>query len=347
LRVGIPEYRLPRNILENEIEDIQKCGVEIKLNSPIGEDGLAFDKLWQQGYGAIFIATGAHKSLKLGISGEDMVGVYPGTTLLREINLGKSVNIGDKVAIIGGGNVAMDAARTALRCGSKEAIIVYRRAKEQMPAYREDVGAAEEEGIKIYYFATPSRIVGRNGKVVGVECIRTELGEPDESGRRRPIPIKGSEFVVDADMVITAIGEVPDLSFLNNDTLEVTARGTIKVSNNTLYTGISGVFAGGDVVSGPATVIEAIAAGRKAALAIDRYLKRKILDSEESAPRTIAREDVDLERFNKRKRQKMAVLPQRERIQCFKEVELGFTELEGLTEADRCFQCGMFPKKDK
>jgi NADPH-dependent glutamate synthase beta subunit-like oxidoreductase len=308
---------------------------------------LAFDKLWQQGYGAIFIATGAHKSLKLGISGEDMVGVYPGTTLLREINLEKSVNIGDKVAIIGGGNVAIDAARTALRCGSKEAIIVYRRAKEQMPAYREDVGAAEEEGIKIYYFATPSRIVGRNGKVVGVECIRTELGEPDESGRRRPIPIKGSEFVVDADMVITAIGEVPDLSFLNNDTLEVTARGTIKVSNNTLYTGISGVFAGGDVVSGPATVIEAIAAGRKAAVAIDRYLNREILDSEEPAPRTIAPEDVDIERFNKRERQKMAVLPQRERIQCFKEVELGFTELEALTEADRCFQCGMFPKREK
>jgi NADPH-dependent glutamate synthase beta subunit-like oxidoreductase/2,4-dienoyl-CoA reductase-like NADH-dependent reductase (Old Yellow Enzyme family) len=347
LRVGIPEYRLPRNVLENEIEDIQKFGVEIKLNSPVGEDGLAFDKLWQQGYGAIFIATGAHKSLKLGISGEDMVGVYPGTTLLREINLEKSVNIGDKVAIIGGGNVAIDAARTALRCGSKEAIIVYRRAKEQMPAYREDVGAAEEEGIKIYYFATPSRIVGRNGKVVGVECIRTELGEPDESGRRRPIPIKGSEFVVDADMVITAIGEVPDLSFLNNDTLEVTARGTIKVSNNTLYTGISGVFAGGDVVSGPATVIEAIAAGRKAAVAIDRYLNREILDSEEPAPRTIAPEDVDIERFNKRERQKMAVLPQRERIQCFKEVELGFTELEALTEADRCFQCGMFPKREK
>ena len=347
LRVGIPEYRLPRNVLENEIEDIQKCGVEIKLNSPIGRDGLVFDKLWQQGYKATFIATGAHKSLKLGISGEDTVGVYPGTTLLKKINLGKSVNIGDKVAIIGGGNVAIDAARTAVRRGSKEAIIVYRRAKGQMPAYREDVEAAEEEGIKIYYLATPSKIVGRNGKVVGVECIRTELGEPDESGRRRPILIEGSEFVVDADTVITAIGEVPDLSFLNNDTLEVTARGTIKVSNNTLYTGISGVFAGGDVVSGPATVIEAIAAGRKAAVAIDRYLSREILDSEEPAPRTIAPEDVDIERFNKRERQKMAVLPQRERIQCFKEVELGFTELKALTEADRCFQCGMFPKRDR
>ncbi len=190
LRVGIPEYRLPRNILENEIEDIQKCGVEIKLNSPIGTDGLVFDKLWQQGYKATFIATGAHKSLKLGISGEDMVGVYPGTTLLREINLGKSVNVGGKVAIIGGGNVAIDAARTALRCGSKEAIVVYRRAKEQMPAYREDVEAAEEEGIKIYYLATPSKMVGGNGKVVGVECIRTELGEPDENGRRRPIPLR-------------------------------------------------------------------------------------------------------------------------------------------------------------
>lgn len=347
LAVGIPEYRLPRGVLQTEIEDIQKSGVEIKLNSPVGKDGLAFEKLWQQGYRATFIATGAHKSLRLGIPGEDMEGVYLGTTLLKEINLGKSVKIGHKVVIVGGGNVAIDAARTALRFGSNEAIIAYRRTKEQMPAYREDVEAAEQEGIKIYYLTTPSKIVGRNDKVVGVECIRTELGEPDESGRRRPIPIEGSEFVVDADTVITAIGEAPDLSFLNNHKLEVTARGTIQVNSHTLYTGMNGVFAGGDVVSGPATVIEAIAAGRKASVAIDKYLNRQILDSEEPAPRTIGPEDVDTERFNKRERQKMAMLPQKERIECFKEVELGFTELEALTEADRCIQCGMFPKRDK
>ena len=175
--------------MKPRLKTFKKCGVEIKLNSPIGEDGLAFDKLWQQGYGAIFIATGAHKSLKLGVPGEDMEGVYPGTTLLKEANLGKRLRMGHKVVIIGGGNVAIDAARTALRCGSKEIIIVYRRAKEQMPAYREEVEAAEEEGIKIYYLAAPSRIIGRNGKVVGVECIRTELGDQDESGRRRPIPM--------------------------------------------------------------------------------------------------------------------------------------------------------------
>jgi NADPH-dependent glutamate synthase beta subunit-like oxidoreductase/2,4-dienoyl-CoA reductase-like NADH-dependent reductase (Old Yellow Enzyme family) len=347
LRVGIPEYRLPRNVLENEIEDIQKRGVEIKLNSPVGKDGLAFDKLWQQGYRATFIATGAHKSLRLEIPGENMEGVYSGTTMLKEVNLGKSVKIGHKVAIVGGGNVAIDAARTALRCGSKEVHIVYRRTRDEMPAYREEVMAATEEGVTIYYLAIPSKIIAKDGKIVSLECIRTELGEPDGSGRRRPIPIKGSEFIIDADTIIPAIGEVPDLSFLDHDTLEVTARGTIKVDTNTLYTGIKGVFAGGDVVSGPATVIEAIAAGRKAAAAIDKYLNRQILDSEEPAPRTIGPEDVDTERFNKRERQKMAVLSQKERIQEFKEVELGFSELEALIEADRCFQCGMFPKKDK
>jgi NADPH-dependent glutamate synthase beta subunit-like oxidoreductase/2,4-dienoyl-CoA reductase-like NADH-dependent reductase (Old Yellow Enzyme family) len=347
LAVGIPAYRLPKNVLETEIEDIQKCGVEIKLNSPIGKDGLTLDKLWQRGYRAIFVATGAHKCLRLGITGEEMEGVYPGTTLLKEINLGRSVKIGQKIAVIGGGNVAIDTGRTALRCGSKEVFIVYRRSKEQMPAYREEVEAAEEEGIKIYYLTTPSRIIGRNGKVVGVECIRTELGDQDESGRRRPIPVKGSEFVLDADMVVPAIGEIPDLSFLDSYKLEVTDKGTMKVDTHTLYTGTDGVFAGGDVVSGPATVIEAIAAGRKAAISIDKYLRRDNLDFKELVPQTIGIEDVDIERFNKRERQKMATLPQKERIQCFKEVELGLTELEALSEADRCFLCGMFPKKDK
>jgi NADPH-dependent glutamate synthase beta subunit-like oxidoreductase len=285
--------------------------------------------------------------LRLGITGEEMEGVYPGTTLLKEINLGRSVKIGQKIAVIGGGNVAIDTGRTALRCGSKEVFIVYRRSKEQMPAYREEVEAAEEEGIKIYYLTTPSRIIGRNGKVVGVECIRTELGDQDESGRRRPIPVKGSEFVLDADMVVPAIGEIPDLSFLDSYKLEVTDKGTMKVDTHTLYTGTDGVFAGGDVVSGPATVIEAIAAGRKAAISIDKYLRRDNLDFKELVPQTIGIEDVDIERFNKRERQKMATLPQKERIQCFKEVELGLTELEALSEADRCFLCGMFPKKDK
>lgn len=344
LAVGIPEYRLPKQLLQNEIEDIQKFGVEIRLDSPVGKDGLTVDSLWQQGYKAIFIATGAHKSSKLGVPGEDMQGVYQGTSLLKDINMGKSVRLGGKVAIIGGGNVAIDSARTALRLGSKEVFIVYRRSREEMPAHREQVEAAEAEGVKIHYLAAPTKIIGKNGKVTGVECIRTELGEPDESGRRKPVPVKGSEFVIDADAVIAAIGEVPDLSFLT-DEFDVKSNKTIKVNPHNLMTSIAGIFAGGDVVSGPTTVIEAIAAGTKAAISIDKYLRGQSLKYEESMPSTISIEDVDTAGVRKRKRQKIPSVPPRKRAQGFKEVELGFTEMQALSEADRCLQCGMFPKK--
>jgi len=347
LTIGIPEYRLPKEVLQTEIEDIEKCGVEIKLNSPIGENGLTLSSLWQQGYKAIFVATGAHQSLRLGIPGEDMERVYPGTTFLKEVNLGKSVKIGQKVAIVGGGNVAIDAARTVLRLGSREVFIVYRRTKEEMPAYKEEVEAAESEGIKVHYLAAPVRIIGKDGQVASIECVRTELAELDERGRRRPVPVKGSEFIIDADTVISAIGEVPDLSFLDSYRLEVTHKGTIKVNPYTFYTGNNGVFAGGDVVIGPATVIEAIASGRKAAISIDKYLRRQSLGAEEPVPNTIKVEDVDIDRFNKRERPGMPTLPVDKRIQSFKEVDLGFTELAALGEADRCFQCGMFPKKGK
>lgn len=344
LTVGIPEYRLPKQLVQTEIEDIQKFGVEIRLNRPIGKDGLTIDSLWQQGYGTIFIATGAHKSLKLDIPGEDMEGVYHGTALLKDINLGERVTLGEKVAIIGGGNVAIDSARTALRLGSREVLIVYRRSREEMPARSEEVAAAEAEGAKIHHLAAPVRIIGTDGKVTGVECIRTELGEPDESGRRRPVPVKGSEFVIDADTVISAIGEVPDLSFLA-DKLDVKSNKTIKVNPDSLATGTKGIFAQGDVVSGPATVIEAIAAGRKAAVSIDKYLRGQSLEYEELVANTIGIENIDTANVKRRKRQKMPTLPPKKRIQGFKEAELGFTELAALREADRCLQCGMFPKK--
>lgn len=347
LAVGIPEYRLPKQVVQTEIRDIHKCGVEIRLNSSIGQDGLTIGSLREGGFQAIFIATGAHESLKLGLPGEDMQGVYHGTAFLRAVNLGKGVKLGEKVAVIGGGNVAIDAARTALRLGSREVCIVYRRSKEEMPAYREEVDAAEAEGIKIFYLAAPSRIIGKDGIVAGVECIRTELGEPDESGRRRPVPIEGSEFVIDADTVISAIGEVPDLSFLDPEKIDRTSTKTIKVDPHTLATNREGIFAGGDVVSGPATVIEAIAAGRKVAIAIHKYLRGESLEYEDPMPSTISIEDVDTATFKKRKRQKMPVVPPKKRIQGFKEVELGLPELAALSEADRCFQCGLFPKKDK
>lgn len=345
LTVGIPEYRLPRDVVRMEIENIQECGVEIRLNSPIGKDGLAIDNLWQQGYKAIFVATGAHQSIELGIPGEEMEGVYHGIDLLKDVNLGKKIILGKKAAIVGGGNVAIDAARVALRCGAKEVFIIYRRLEEEMPAYREEVEAAKAEGIEIFGLTSPARIIGRDGKVAKVECVRTELGETDESGRRRPVPVRGSEFMIDADTVVSAIGEIPDLSFLDTEKLGMMGNRTIAIHPRTMMTNIDRIFAGGDVVSGPATVIEAIAAGRKAALSIHKYLRGQSLEYGEPVPRIIDIQDVDINRFNKRERQRMLTLPVEERIKGFKEVELGFTELEALNEGDSCLQCRLFPKK--
>jgi len=344
--VGIPEYRLPKKVLQTEIGDIRKLGVEIKLNSPVGKNGLTLDSLRKKGYKAIFIAVGAHKSLKLDVPGEDMEGVYHGTSFLHDVNTGKKVKVGKRVAIIGGGNVAVDAARTALRLGAKEVFIVYRRSRQEMPAHDDEIKAAEEEGVKIHYLASPVKILGKDGKIVGIECIRMELGEPDASGRRRPIPIKGSEFVIDSDMVIPAIGEVPNLDFLH-DSLK-TSEGTLKVDPDNLTTGVPGVFAGGDAVTGPATVIEAIAAGHKAATSIDRYLRGESLEYKKELPRIIDIDDVDtesIEGFKKKDRESMPTLPIQERVLGFKEVEFGFNERIALAEANRCLQCGDHPKR--
>jgi NADH-quinone oxidoreductase subunit F len=347
LTVGIPEYRLPREVVQSEIENIQRQGVEIRLNSPIGtgKGALSIDHLWRQGYKAIFIATGAHKSVKLGIPGEEMKGVYDGIPLLKDVNLGKKIQLGKRVIIVGGGNVAIDAARVARRFGGKEVSILYRRSEEEMPAYREEVEAAKAEGIEIHYLTSPVKIMGKDGKVAKVECVRTKLGEADESGRRRPEPLKGSEFVIETDTVVPAIGEIPDLSFLDAEKFDWAENKTIRIHPRTMVTDIEGIFAGGDVVSGPATVIEAMAAGRKAAFSIDQYLRGESLEDEEPLPRTIGIEDVDLDRFNRRERQRMPALPMEERIKGFQEIELGFTEMEALCEADRCFQCGLFPKR--
>jgi NADPH-dependent glutamate synthase beta subunit-like oxidoreductase len=214
-----------------------------------------------------------------------------------------------------------------------------------MPAYREEVEAAKAEGFEIHYLTSPTRVMGKDSKVTKVECIKTKLGEADESGRRRPEPVKGSEFVIEADTVVPAIGEIPDLSFLDAEKFDWTENKTIRIHPRTMMTNTKGIFAGGDVVSGPATVIEAMAAGRKAAVSIDKYLRGESLQDEASIPRIIGIEDVDLDRFNRRERQRMPALPMEERIKGFQGIELGFTEMEALCEADRCFQCGLFPKK--
>jgi len=271
LRIGIPKFRLPREVLDTEIEHIKNLGVKIRTSVLFGKD-LTIDKLLKDGYKAVFIAIGAQKSRKLGIKGEELEGVMHAIDLLREINTGKEVELGDRVAVIGGGNVAIDVARAILRLGVKEASILYRRSKEEMPANPWEVRQAEREGVKFQFLVAPKKILGKDDQLVAIECMRMELGEPDENGRRRPIPIKDSEFTIEVDTMILAVGESPDPSILPKG-IEVNSENTIAVDPTTLETSLPGIFAGGDAVSGPATLIEAIVAGRRAALSIDDYLR--------------------------------------------------------------------------
>jgi len=261
LRVGIPDYRLPKSILEEEIfSSVESLGVSIKTGVKIGKD-ITFNELFNLGYSCIFIAVGCHVSRKLNIPGEEIKGVLDGVAFLKAINLGQHQKLGSKVVVVGGGNVAIDAARSALRLGTDEVIILYRRSPQEMPAIESEVEAAKHEGVKFHYLATPIKILSSNGKIKGLECVRMRLGGYDESGRRRPVPIPGSEFFLSADSIISAIGQMADTSFLPSS-VKKTDWGTIWVNPGTLATSKEGVFAGGDAVSGPATVIEAIASAR-------------------------------------------------------------------------------------
>jgi len=271
LRECMPTYRLPRKALEADIEHMKKLGIEFRTGVTIGRD-LTLQSLLQEEYKAVFLATGAHKSRQLRIEGTELKGVIYALDFLRKTNLGGEIDLGERVAVIGGGNVAMDAARTALKLGAKDVSILYRRSREDMPANPWEVKGAESEGLKIRFLVSPTKILGEDGQATAVECVRIELGEPDETGRRRPTPIEDSEFTTELDTVILAIGESPDLSFLSEE-IAVSEQNTILVDPVTMMTNFPGVFAGGDVVSGPATVIEAIAAGKRAALSIHRYLK--------------------------------------------------------------------------
>jgi NADPH-dependent glutamate synthase beta subunit-like oxidoreductase len=284
--------------------------------------------------------------MKLGVPGEELEGVYHGLSFLKDVNLGKAIKVGAKVAIVGGGNVAIDSARTAFRLGAKEVVIVYRRSREEMPANDEEIKQAEQEGIKIHYLAAPVGILGKNGKVAGMECIRMELGEPDASGRKRPLPVKGSEFILDADMVIAAIGEAPDLTFLSGDgKFQITSAGTLGVNPINLATNVPGVFAGGDAVRGPATVVEAIAAGKKVATSIDYYLRGEVLPPEEEPLPAVTVEDMCLGKVERKNREVMPTLLPEERASGFKEVNLGLSQEAAVEEADRCFNCSVYVQR--
>jgi len=271
LKQCLPSFRLPRNFLNAEIKHIKDIGVEIETNVKVGKD-LTLSDLWQQGFKAIFISVGAHKTRKLGTEGENLDGVFDALDFLRKVNNNEKVKVGERVAVIGGGNVAIDSARTALRRGAKEVTILYRRSRDEMPANPYEIKEAEDEGVKIQFLVAPKRILGQNEHATGVECIKMTLGEPDETGRRTPEPVEGSEFTIPIGTVILAIGEAPDLSFLPKE-IELTEGNTIAVEPFTVETGQPGVFAGGDCVSGPATLIEAVSAGKMAAERIDQYLR--------------------------------------------------------------------------
>ena len=341
LRVGIPAHRLPRKILDQEIELITRLGVEIRTNSPLGPD-LTVDDLFNQGYKAVYLAIGAHKGSDLGIPGERASGVRQGVDFLRELNLSGRAKVGKKVAIIGGGNVAIDVARSAVRLGAEEVHIVYRRTRAEMPAWEDERTAAETEGVKIIYLSAPQEVLTEEGQVVGIRCIRMELGEPDSSGRRRPIPIPGSEYDVEVDQVIPAIGQVPDLSALEDMAgLSFSRWGTIEADTVTYATGRDGVFAGGDLQTGPWIAIGAVAAGREAAESIVRYLDGRDL----SEGRKPTSDDHPIyrpipEKEPRKERRPVSVLPVKERQDNFKEVELGYEESTGREEAGRCLNCG-------
>ena len=336
LRYGVPEYRLPRRALKADVERVTALGVEIKTREKLGED-FTIEELFQSGYKAVFIATGAHTPSRLRVEGEDFPGVIPALEFLKRVNMGEAVEVGDRVAVVGGGNVAIDAARTAIRLGSREVHILYRRSRAEMPASPLEVRRAEEEGVKISLLVTPTGFIG-DGRLKAVRLIRMRLGEPDESGRRRPIPIPGSEFTMEFDTVIEAIGQKPDTACLPEE-LKLTKWGTIEVDPTTLETSIPGVFAGGDVVTGPATVIEAIAAGKRAAESIHRYLRGRDLRAGRKPPRRVRARFTPPREW--RVRVPVRTLSPEERVGGFEEVELGYTVEDALKEAGRCLRCGV------
>jgi len=341
MRYGIPHYRLQKYVVANEIGYIQDLGVEIKTEVEFGKD-VQLDTLRNDGYKAIFIATGAQLSAKLGILGEDLEGVFHAVEFLRYVSLGKKVDVGEKVAVIGGGNTAVDAACTSLRLGAKEVTILYRRSRKEMPALPHEIEAAEEEGVKFRFLVAPKQIIGEGGSVKRIECLRMELGEPDASGRRRPNPIQGSEHTYEVDTVIAAIGQLSETSCLPSILLDERAR-AISVDLLTLETEIPSVFSGGDIVTGPASIIEAVGAGKRAAVSIDRYLKGGDL-------RTGREEEIeeitwikDWEKITKKPERYTALHIDigRQKVS-FEEADelLAKTKEAAILEARRCLECG-------
>jgi NADH-quinone oxidoreductase subunit F len=344
LAVTIPEHRLPKDILSEDIDYLIKSGVSIKTHMALGKD-FTLDDLHSQGYKAVFIATGAHKPIEIGVPGEEAEGVLQALEFLKDVHLKRPVELGARVVVIGGGNSAVDAARVALRNKNvKKVSILYRRTRKEMPAYPEEVEAALEEGVKIEFLVAPTWVRTKDGRVTGVQCRRMKLGEKDESGRPKPVPIEGSEFLVDVDTLILALSERAYTPYLkDSDGLSLSPKwGTIIVDPATMATTRPGVFAGGDVVTGPSSVVDAIAAGKAAAEAIDNYLEGcPLVRSRQLTRPSLYVEPVELkeDELQQAKRSRMPHLPPSKRKTMHEEIELGFTKEIAVREARRCLRC--------
>jgi 2-oxoacid:acceptor oxidoreductase delta subunit (pyruvate/2-ketoisovalerate family) len=341
----IPECRLPHQVLDYEIAAIESLGVKIRTGIQLGRD-LWLDDL--KDYQAIFLAVGQSLSRNLGMSDEDAAGVLHGIELLRRLDQGNKPGLGSRVAVIGGGNTAIDAARSACRLGA-EVSILYRRSRHEMPAIEEEIEEALEEGVQIEYLVAPVEVLVKGGQVSGLKCTKMELGEPDESGRRRPIPVPGSEYTIEVDTVVPALGQVADLSFLRKDIKAERERIVIDDSGATTCLPI---FAGGDVATGYGTVTHAVGSGKRAALAIDRLLRGETLEGfppldrnvhavpRDVDPTVVGFEDLNLVYFEEEPRPRQAQAPAEERVKDFAEVNRGFDEEMAVAEAARCFSCG-------
>ena len=347
--VGIPDYRLPRDIIGHEAGILERLGVEFRYNTQIGKD-ITLSQIFEQRYKAIFIGVGAHTNTPMGVEGEDKgyKGFIPGVFYLLEINLGRDpYPEGKKVVVVGGGNVAIDCVRTSFRVGKPDVNLIYRRTKKEMPADRVEIHDAEQEGVKFHYLCNPVRILAEGGKVVGVECIRMELGEPDASGRRRPVPVKGSEFTIETDILIPAIGQAIDLSFLEGtEGVNTTKRATVAVEEGTFKTSREGIFSAGDCVTGPDVLVRAAGHGKRSADKIDLFLRgMAVKESEEERLEDLV-EKIKVYNKNEKigvsggqKRAELEMLPPETRKWTFDEAEQGFSIPVAQKEAERCLRC--------
>jgi len=332
LRWGIPNYRLPRDILDAEIASILNLGIEIKYNTRVG-DGISFDDLKKE-YKVIYVAIGAHEGMKLGVPSEDASNVFTGVEFLNRVNAGEKVDVGKKVAVIGGGNSAIDAARVSLRLGA-DVSILYRRTRNEMPAIEPEIIAAEEEGIHFEFLTLPVEVIKDGERAAGVKCIRMKLGEPDASGRPRPLPIEGSEFDVEADIIIAAVSQRPDFQGLDQIRNE---DGWLSTDEKN-QTSLDSIYAGGDVTNHLGLVTEAISLGRKAAESIDAYL-RGMEPDKIAIPPVIPASGMKLEYYETQHPYEIPHLAVNERVASFSEITSTLDESQVMTEAKRCFSCG-------